>query len=254
MGNPDNTIVADSLTSGAKLYVARFDGKTGRHPGCPITSADSSVATTGTSLTIEATHDCDSSLFSTATIIWRRSTDHSSVYLYKTTGDTSAALTKSLMLTRGSPDVYVVESLQQTTGSTQLQVKGYDSSSKTFTVQDSVKSNIAVNTPVFVNGLGPLTITSAVTAADSTFVVNGGEGTSIFGVGDFDSANIKYPVHAVASDSDSISAGNILLLAGKRYKVRAVGSAGVVSNAKITLTEVFAGSQVVELCENCVTG
>ena len=43
------------------------------------------------------------------------------------------------------------------------------------------------------------------------------------------------------------------MLAGRRYKIASVGDQGAVTNGKVTLTERFAGGQLLELCSNCIT-
>merc|ERR1712028_64425 len=48
------------------------------------------------------------------------------------------------------------------------------------------------------------------------------------------------------------SAGSVILMDGRRYKVKATAAA-VAAAAKITLSETYAGGQIVELCEDCVT-
>jgi hypothetical protein len=46
----------------------------------------------------------------------------------------------------------------------------------------------------------------------------------------------------------NIAAGDILQLAGRRYKVASIAGTG-----QFTLTETFAGGQLLELCSSCVT-
>merc|ERR1719473_919891 len=65
----------------------------------------------------------------------------------------------------------------------------------------------------------------------------------------FTSALYKFPLHISKAASVAISAGDILALNGRRYKVKT----GAATNGKVTLTETFAGGQLLELCSSCVT-
>merc|ERR1712166_1526954 len=54
-----------------------------------------------------------------------------------------------------------------------------------------------------------------------------------------------------------ITAGKVLLMDGRRYKVKTIADSktfgATVVGAKITLTETYAGGQLVELCSDCIT-
>jgi len=54
-----------------------------------------------------------------------------------------------------------------------------------------------------------------------------------------------------------ITAGKVLLMDGRRYKVKTIADSktagAAVVGAKITLTETYAGGQLVELCSDCIT-
>merc|ERR1712094_132940 len=91
------------------------------------------------------------------------------------------------------------------------------------------------------NGEGPLTATN-VAGAEITAV------NDIFDTGG--NANV-FKVHEAAAQT-YITPGGIMLMNGRRYKVKTTAAA-VATGAKISLTETYAGGQIVELCSQCVT-
>merc|ERR1711871_1741118 len=56
-------------------------------------------------------------------------------------------------------------------------------------------------------------------------------------------------LHISKAASVAIASGDILALNGRRYKVKTAAA----TNGRFTLTETFAGGQLLELCSNCVT-
>merc|ERR1711907_617930 len=94
------------------------------------------------------------------------------------------------------------------------------------------------------------TATTAVAATDTELVCTRNEPATLFGA-DFTGAS--YPIVKATADTNSIAAGTILELSGRRYKVRSVGAAGAVSSAKITLADNYAGQGLLEICSSCVT-
>merc|ERR1711959_548446 len=210
---PTDTIIADTLQTGAKLYAGLTISR-----GCPMTSATGSVTTTTTSLTIAA-HDCFDDIFDGNTVLYRRSDDPSNQNLYRThttNADTGVA-TAALLLTRGSATGYTITA-------TADQVKAMTDGTG-FTANANLATAIAQGARFFVNGRGPFTATAAAVAA----------GAVLMRV-DHEAANAN------------IAANDILQLAGRRYKVASISGTG-----QFQLTETFAGGQLLELCGTCVT-
>merc|ERR1711959_887723 len=210
---PTDTIIADTLQTGAKLYAGLTISR-----GCPMTSATGSVTTTTTSLTIAA-HDCSDDIFDGNTVLYRRSDDPSNQNLYRThttNADTGVA-TAALLLTRGSATGYTITA-------TADQVKAMTDGTG-FTANANLATAIAQGARFFVNGRGPFTATAAAVAA----------GAVLMRV-DHEAANAN------------IAANDILQLAGRRYKVASISGTG-----QFQLTETFAGGQLLELCGTCVT-
>merc|ERR1711968_43297 len=145
--------------------------------------------------------------------IYRRSDDPSNQNLYKT-ADTAVA-TDAVMTIRGSSDVYIVTGAAQGAGV------------KSFTIADSKFE------------MGAIGGATAGEAAAAIFVNNAA----------FTNAAYKFPLHLTKAAGVAIGAGDILALNGRRYKVKTAAA----TNGKVTLTETFAGGQLLELCSNCVT-
>jgi hypothetical protein len=236
---PGTTIIANHLKSGAKLYSGQ----------CPFTTTGTG-ASVGADITVStvtvdlAAHDCNTDAVDSGAIVYRRSDDPSNQNLYRTTADTGTE-TDPLLLTRGSSDVYVVSDIIATSETT-----GYSHSTSAFTTA----LTLVDDDEFFVNGHGPFEAISAteITAASGAlasdiFTTSGGELSDLL-IG-ADGFNIRQ----ATSDTKAMAAGNILMLAGRRYKIASVGAQGAVANSKVTLTERFAGGQLLELCSNCIT-
>jgi len=234
-----SSIMSEHLEQGAHLYVN----------SCPLVSADTSVSVGDNTLAVESGHDC-SGTYTGTQVIYRRDDDPTNLWVYKTSADTGAA-TDPLMLTRGSPDVYVVSNALDNAGNL-LQAKGYTANTKTFALQVGAAA-ITANTPLFINHVGPI-LTNAVTLNDQTLVAT--STVDEFFWSDITADNdIKFPIFKVVDDTKSIAAGNILALNGRRYKVKEVAAAGgsAGTSGKITLTENIAGAGLVYVCTKCVT-
>jgi hypothetical protein len=232
-------IIADSVAAGAGVYVR----------DCPmITSltASDNIATSGTTLKIQTGHDCQSNGYSAGgDIVYRRSDDPNNQNMYMSGDGLGVATTKGLATTRGSPDVYFVDETQNQAGAKAF-IKSYVASTTTATF-DAAHGAGTVDTLVFANGLGPIKL-PAITAADTT--VASADFANFFGA-DFSTANTKFPLYtAVASSDAGAVAGKVLLINGRRYKIksRASGTA-----AKVTLNENYAGGQLQTVCSTCVT-
>jgi hypothetical protein len=237
---PATTVVATALQSGAKLFAA----------SCAYQSSTTTVNVGATEIQVLQTHDCQADSVSAGVILYLRSDKTTNQNFYSTPSDTASA-TQSLLGKRGSPDLYVVAGLTDTSGA-QLFAKAYNQALTKikFDVAAGTGGVINVDTPVFINGHGPAKVTTAVANADVHALCTGDEPSSLFGA---DFTNTKYPVVKVTSDTNSLSAGTILALNGRRYKVKARGAADAVANGKITLTENYAGGSLIELCSSCVS-
>merc|ERR1711985_135974 len=145
--------------------------------------------------------------------------------------------------TRGSADIY---SCAQT-GSGFFQ--GFDKANNASTVD--VATDLADDDSFFVNGLGPMRLTSGTGTTTHTASYAGEAGNEFFesfnGAGD--TAMLAFNV---AAHTDR-AAGDILIMDGRRYKVASVGTTPDTTAAKVTLTESYAGGMIYEECTGCVT-
>eukprot|EP00937_MAST-01D_sp_MAST-1D-sp2_P003281 g3281.t1 len=233
--------IALQLTAGAKLYAG----------SCSYISADSDVGLNTNNVLVEQGHDCLTDQLTGGKVLYRRADDTGNQNIYKT-ADTAVA-TDPLLVKRGSSEVYVVGPLYDGAATPlPLFAKSYAAGTTKFVFDAAAGATgtVAIDTPVFVNGHGPIKATTAVADTNTELVCTGNEPTQLFGA-DFSGA--KYPVVKAVSDTKSISAGTILALNGRRYKVKSVGAQDVVSNAKITLTENYAGGSLIEVCSSCVS-
>jgi len=232
---PTDTIIADTLQTGAKLYAGLTISR-----GCPMTSATGSVTTTTTSLTIAA-HDCFDDIFDGNTVLYRRSDDPSNQNLYRThttNADTGAA-TAALLLTRGSATGYTITA-------TADQVKAMTDGTG-FTANANLATAIAQGARFFVNGRGPFTATAAAATGQTAIGVNVASKIREFFDADVAAGAVLMRVDHEAANAN-IAANDILQLAGRRYKVASISGTG-----QFQLTETFAGGQLLELCGTCVT-
>merc|ERR1719262_1144955 len=235
---PGTSIISNHVLNGAKLYCG----------GCSFRAEHSDTAATiktATSLTISTGHDCHTDAVSSGDILYRRTDDPSNQNLYKST-DTAAA-TGALLTTRGSPDVYVLAH----TATEATVATGYDTGTSKFTIETDLNAATTGTTENwFVNGFGPYTATADVAADATEFTLDaasGGKATLDFNSATFTGAKMQV---TATGTSSTVSAGDILALNGRRYKVKS--SAGDVSG-KFTLTENFAGGQLVQVCSACVS-
>merc|ERR1711988_1955150 len=217
---PGTSIIANHLLDGAKLYTGGCSMISDADNGGTQKAAD---MITDTSLIVNNDHDCTHDGFTSA--IYRRSDDPSNQNLYKT-ADTAVA-TDAIMTIRGSSDVYIVTGAAQGAGV------------KSFTIADSKFE---------IGAIGGATQGEA-DAAIFVDAASGGKALADFNNAAFTGANYLFPLHLTKAASVAIAAGDILALNGRRYKVKT----GAAANGRVTLTETFAGGQLLELCSNCVT-
>lgn len=217
------------IVSGAKLYAN----------GCPFMSAgtkydDAALADDASDLKLLAGNDCPTDAFAPAALtLYRRSDNTANQNLYKTSADTGALATVAMCTTRGSVDVYGCETKTDQVASV--------AADGVFTVVAAAVSGIVDDDVYFVNGHGPLVARSVT-------------GTTFTTVNDhFDAGGAAiWPVEEALTQTQ-LSAGKVMLVDGRRYKVKSTATSGGQAGAKITLTETYAGGQFVELCSDCVT-
>jgi len=240
---PGTTIIANNLKSGARLYAG----------GCPFVSKDPKVRVTDTAIELWDDHDCNSDIVTNSNpgIIYRRNDDPANFNVYATTADVGRA-TQTLLTTRGSSDVYIVSQLAATT------VKAYTKATSQFVA--TTTESFAANDVIFVNGHGPIKVlSSGAGGAGEVNIVHSADADSDFvqdkfANADFDSAAHLYPIYKAVADTNSILAGSVVALTGRRYKVASRTAAGGVANAKLRLENVWAGGALVKVCTACITG
>merc|ERR1711865_496245 len=232
MEDSSTTVNKLALTTGAagggEVYAVGFDG--------------AAIADNSADVMVDANNDCSTDAFAPAAIIlYRRSDDVNNQNLYKTSGDTGALATVAACATRGSADIYACEASADLV--------------KTVATTAGISTFVATGTPetaatdeIFVNGIGPLLVDSV---ADPNIVST----NDFFDTGG-DATLTEWLVSKAKAQSE-ITAGKVLLMDGRRYKVKTIADSktagAAVVGAKITLTETYAGGQLVELCSDCIT-
>merc|ERR1711988_365790 len=164
-GGKITALTVGDFKNGAKLYVN----------GCPITSSDSSVSPNHLTVTIVNNNDCHYDAFPGGTsgdVVYRRTDDPNNQNVYATSGDTAAESAQGYCTTRGSPDIYACA--QTATGF----VQGFDKATNKFTVDAA--TGAADDDTIFVNGLGPMRITSGAAGTDIIASYAGEAGDELF--------------------------------------------------------------------------
>jgi len=229
-----------TISTGAKLYIN----------GCPFRSQGTeyanaapvpALADNAGNLYVSTGSDCSAITFGSALVLYRRSDNKDNQNLYKTSGDLGAVGAEAVCTERGATDIYTCA-----TGADQIKTVA---AGGVFTTVAASASATAANDVIFVNGIGPLTASAVaggeITAANTEFT---GDWFDAGG----DATNTVWTVDEVAANTQ-IGAGDVLLMDGRRYKVKTTATAGAAAASKITLTETYAGGQLVEVCSNCVT-
>merc|ERR1712100_645958 len=176
-------------------------------------------------------------------VVYRRTDDPNNQNVYATSGDTAAESAQGYCTTRGSADIY---SCAQTGSGV---VTGFAKANNIFTV--SAASGGADDDTFFVNGLGPMRVTSGIGGTDITANFDGESGDEFFE--SFDDATDSGMLMFAATAATDRAAGDILIMDGRRYKVASLGNTPSGVAAKITLTETYAGGMIYEECTSCVT-
>jgi len=117
-----------------------------------------------------------------------------------------------------------------------------------FTFNAAAKTTAA--TVAFVNGFGPIDIPTYADDVNDVTASTAAQVTNFFGSDVAANANAKFTYHLGKTGGDAgVAAGAVLLLNGRRYRVRArTGTA-----AKVTLNENYAGGQLRQVCASCIT-
>merc|ERR1712072_880078 len=154
-GGKITALTVGDFKNGAKLYVN----------GCP----------NHLTVTIVNNNDCHYDAFPGGTsgdVVYRRTDDPNNQNVYATSGDTAAESAQGYCTTRGSPDIYACA--QTTTGF----VQGFDKATNKFTVDAA--TGAADDDTIFVNGLGPMRITSGAAGTDIIASYAGEAGDELF--------------------------------------------------------------------------
>jgi hypothetical protein len=208
------------------------------------------IAIGGTTLFVATDNDCHTDSWSNQKI-YRRNDDPAAQNLYKTSGDTGVVTTKAIIAQRGSPNVYLAEPVVDNTSPTALTqyVKAYASTGTKFTFETASKGAVmTASTPIFVNSLGPM-VASAVADGDSDVAATD---AGNFFSDSFSTAGTQFPIFKGATGSDaSLVAGSVLLLGGRRYKVRSRASG---TAALVVLGDNYAGGELQLVCSACISG
>merc|ERR1711871_253726 len=208
------------------------------------------IKVSGTTLFVAVDHDCHTDNWS-GQKIYRRQDDPNTQVLYKTSGDTGVPTTASIAAQRGSADVYLVEKVMDNTTPTALQqfIKAYDKATTKFTFETASKGAVmSAATPIFVNSLGPMSA-SAVADGDSDIVATD---AGDFFSDSFSTTGTQFPIYMGKTGTDAtLVAGSVLLLGGRRYKVRSRASG---TASKVVLGDNYAGGELQLVCSACVSG
>jgi len=246
-----STAQLNSLLSGHQLMVG----------DCPMMSADWNVEIGDTTLAIEETHDCHPDTISGTLADGTTAVDAT---LYRTEGDPDQQdifiaeadtyeTTSGLATTRGSPFVYPVSLC------TSL-VTAYDVANTKFTLSAAAgAADAAVLTlwsKIFVNGIGPFTITTAVSDTATEILTALDEAKLL--LEDADVSGVSWRIWVVQSEASQLVAGSVFGMYGRKYKVATNGGAHILNDGstfgtKYELTEAVAGGQLVKICDYCVT-
>merc|ERR1712178_466519 len=214
------TANTDQLSSGTKLYMQ----------GEPFTST-ATMAVGGTELTIANTESLF--YFNSAAItesIYRRTDDPDNQNFYKAESDSGAQTSEGYCFTRGQAKVYPCAYADASS------VVDLTAATLGFTYA----TNTAVtDTPVFLGIHGPFQVHTAgsLVAAGTALGKNNYEDLADFLVTN-DAA--VAPVYAAATTATAVPDGSLLLMNGRRYKVKQTAVDASAGNAvEVTLTETY---------------
>jgi hypothetical protein len=240
--------------------------------GCPFVAASpagGAISSGDTALGVNtATQDCEDDVLNGAYTIFRRSDSDDNQNVYKTANDVGSnplPTANKVMFTRGSPDAYIVEDLPVAAAGGGY-ISSYVASTRKLSAgsaaptTDIVGNAAAASSNVmFVNGQGPLTVKAITTVTAKSVYEMHDSVIKYFDVDVVDSATlIKWPAmmgKLTNTGTTTIATGSILLVDGRRYKVKSRGSSGntLTGLSHLKLTENYAGGQLTEICAACAT-
>jgi hypothetical protein len=181
------------------------------------------------------------------TPVYRRTDNPNNQNVYKAPVDTATQLDKNLMLTRGSSAAYLVE----TTADDVAHVVVSGASPAFTTTGGTGVAAMAADDVFFVNGRGPM-ISGVVAGAATSITVGASTGTGFNkyfprAVAAIDTDKISWPVMKTdGAGNAGVTGGAVLLLDGRRYRVKDR------SSAQVTLAENYAGGSLEKVCDTCV--
>merc|ERR1712178_256060 len=224
--------MGDQLSSGTKLYMQ----------GEPFTST-ATMAVDGTELTIANTESLF--YFNNGAItesIYRRTDDPDNQNFYKAESDSGAQSSEGYCFTRGQAKVYPCAYADPSSA--------VDLTANSFSYTNN---QAAVDLPVFLGIHGPFQVHTAgsVVAAGTAHGKNNYEDLADFLVTD-DAA--VAPVYKAKTTATAVPDGSLLLMNGRRYKVKQTAVDASAANAiEVTLTETYSGQHFMKFCDDCVT-
>jgi hypothetical protein len=251
----DSAIKANALAQGSKLSVGGCAFEAVKSAN--ILASQTDIGSGGKILYghhFDCTPDANFDAFDSTSgnKIYRRSDNPNNQNIYKAPVDTGDMIVSNLMLTRGSADAYLVAATAKT-------VKTYASTVAQPVFTTDAAHSVGANEVFFVNGLGPMVEkTGAGATLNPDTTSNAGQLRKFFNHDIADNANLKMPVFAaITTDADrtAVAANSVLLLDGRRYRVKSRGAAtgtGAAGKAHVKLSENYAGGRVEKLCTNCV--
>jgi hypothetical protein len=251
----DSAIKANALAQGSKLSVGGCAFEAVKSAN--ILASQTDIGSGGKILYghhFDCTPDANFDAFDSTSgnKIYRRSDNPNNQNIYKAPVDTGDMIVSNLMLTRGSADAYLV-------ADSGLTVKTYASTVAQPVFTTSAAHSVGANEVFFVNGLGPMVEkTGAGATLNPITTGNAGQLRKFFNHDIADNAAMVLPVFAaITTDADrtAVAANSVLLLDGRRYRVKSRGAAsdaGAAGKAHVKLSENYAGGRVEKLCTNCV--
>jgi len=196
----------------------------------------------------QASFDCSTDALDVSNgIVYRRTDDPNNANIYKAPSDTGKEIASVLMLTRGSASAYLAGAAAGLGTAT-----AYASATGSVT---GAAALTAAAEPLFVNGYGPFMGTAA-----TPTVFQGSTFKQVF-PRDWHTAAMQYPtMQGITTDAqragaDKIESGDVLLVHGRRYRVKtrgATGDAGLTGKSYVQLSENYAGGGVLKVCSSCV--
>jgi hypothetical protein len=226
---------ASKLYRGAKLFLN----------GCPFVSDGTNpdrgvIRENEEDMLIKLDNDCPLDLFTGALKLYARSDNRGNQNFYKTSGDVGVAASQGLCTSRGSSAMHTCEDTGLYVNAVMeadVRLDMFEETSKQFTTHEDIVG-LTVNDTLYVNGVGPFTDFDEVVSR--TFTVQTEAFEEFIGGG-----MTKWRLFRSTHNTD-IGAGSILMMDGRRYKVRSVEDDAAGYNASQV-------SETVQYCHSVVT-